>query len=146
MWISFTEATSWTSTIYAKYRAHYVTFSPFVEGGSSIFRISDGTVHGYHDTLARALQPDNAWHFVCMTYDEYTGVARSYLDGIKTGVLTDIPSMSACQKVVLGGDAFQPSYIGRLSGVIIYNHVKSDDEILALFEQFKNEPGFNGSF
>lgn len=146
MWISFPEAISWASTIYAKYKDHYVTYSPFVDGGNSIFRISDGTVHGYHDTLARALQPDNDWHFVCMTYDEYTGIARSYLDGIKTGVLTDIPSMSACQKVVLGGDAFQPSYIGCLSGVILYNHVKSDDDILALFEQFKNEPGFKGNF
>jgi len=146
IWVNSAEAISWSSIIYAKYKGHYVTFSPFVEGGTSIFRISDGTVHGYHDTLARALQPDGGWHFICMTYDEYTGVARSYLDGIKTGVLTDIPSMSACQKVVLGGDAFQPSYQGHLSGLIIYNQVKSDDEILALFEQFQNEPGFNGTF
>lgn len=144
MWIKPTNVTSWTSVFYARYKEHYATYSPYVEGGNSIARISDGTVQGYHDILARALQADGSWHFVCMTYDERSGISRSYLDSVNTGVLTDVPSLPACQSVVFGGDAFQPSYEGYLSGVMIFNQAKSDEEIVELYERFKNEPGFCG--
>jgi len=144
MWINPTKITSWTSVFYAKYKEHYATFSPYVEGGNCIARISDGTVQGYHDILARALQPDGTWHFICMTYDEKSGISRAYLDGINTGVLTDVPSLPACQSVIFGGDAFQPSYEGYLSGVMFFNQAKCDEEIVELYEKFKSEPGFRG--
>lgn len=143
-WVNPTQITSWTSAFYAKYQSHYVTYSPYVEGGCSIFRISDGTFHGWNDMLLRALQPDNSWHFICMTYDEHSGISRSYLDGINGGILTDLPSLPACQNIYLGGDAFQPSYEGYISGLMFFNQAKSDEEISNLYEQFKREPGFAG--
>ncbi|MBE5884114.1 MAG: EAL domain-containing protein [Lachnospiraceae bacterium] len=143
-WINPTNITSWTSAFYAKYQSHYATFSPYVEGGCCIFRISDGTVHGWHDMLARAFQPDNSWHFICMTYDEHSGISRAYIDGINAGILTDLPSLPSCQNIYFGGDSFQPSYEGYLSGVIFFNQPKSDEEITELYEQFKREPGFAG--
>lgn len=143
MWLKPLATSSWTSAFYAKYNKRFATFSPFVLGGYSVFRISDGTVNGYQDIFARQLHQDT-WNFVCMTYDEASGMARSYFDGKNTGVLTDVPALPACRRIVLGGDPFQPSYQGYISGVMFFNQAKSEEEISELYQSFGNEPGFCG--
>jgi len=137
------ESTSWSSALYAKYNKRFISFCPYVIGGVSVFRISDGTVNGYQDILARQLHQDS-WNFICLTYDESSGISRSYLDGKNSGFHTDIPSLPACRRIVLGGDPFQPSFKGYISGVLFFNHAKSEEEIFNLYQTFGNEPGFCG--
>ena len=60
------------------------------------------------------------------------------------GFCTDVPSLPACRQILLGGDPFQPSYKGYISGVIFYENVKSEEEIRDIYQLFCNEPGFDG--
>lgn len=145
MWMKPLKQTSWTSIFYVRYQGGFCTFSPFVVGGYSIFRISEDTdINGFHDALARQI-PQDTWTFVCVTYDHFTEIGKSYINGRKAGIRTDTPSLPACRQILLGGDPFQPSFEGYLSGVTFYEGVKSEDEIQEIYQHFCMEPGFCGS-
>lgn len=145
MWLKPLKQTSWTSIFYVRYQGGFCTFSPFVTGGYSIFRISEDTdISGFHDALARQL-PQDTWTFVCVTYDHFTEIGKSYINGRKAGFRTDTPSLPACRQILLGGDPFQPSFAGYLSGVTFYEDVKSEDEVRDIYQHFCEEPGFCGS-
>lgn len=145
MWLKPLTQTSWTSSIYVRYRGGFCTFSPFVSGGYCIFRISEDTdISGFHDALARQI-PQDIWTFVCVTYDHFTEIGITYINGRKAGFRTDAPSLPACRQILLGGDPFQPSYEGYLSGVTFYEDVKSEDEVWEIYQHFCQEPGFCGN-
>lgn len=145
MWLKPLKQTSWTSSFYVRYQGGFCTFSPFVVGGYSIFRISEDTdINGFHDALARQI-PQDVWTFICVTYDHFTEIGKTYINGRKAGIRTDAPSLPACRQILLGGDPFQPSYEGYLSGVSFYEDVKSEDEIREIYQRFFEEPGFCGS-
>lgn len=145
MWLKPLKQTSWTSSFYVRYRGGFCTFSPFVSGGTSIFRISEDTdINGFHDALARQI-PQNTWTFVCVTYDHFTEISKTYINSRKAGFRTDVPSLPACRQILLGGDPFQPSYEGYLSGVTFYEDVMSEDEVREIYQHFCEEPGFCGS-
>ena len=144
MWLKPLASSSWTSAFYARYKGDFCSFSPYVIGGHNVFRISeDSDVNGFHDILSRQLH-ENAWTFVCLTYDDTSAISRTYINGRKAGYCSDLPSLPACRQILLGGDPFQPSYEGYLSGLIFYNYIKSDEEIAELYQSFCNEPGFLG--
>jgi len=145
MWIKPLQSVSWVSAFYARYQGCFAAFSPFVIGGTSAFRVSeDADVNGFHDIFVRQLQQD-AWGFVCLTYDGASDTNRIYINGRKAGVRVDLPSLSACRQILLGGDPFQPSFEGYMSGLTFYGYVKSEEEIQEMYQQFCKEPGFRGS-
>ena len=82
---------------------------------------------------------------MCITYDDAAAISRIYINGRKAGYCSDLPALPACRQILLGGDPFQPSYEGYLSGLIFYNYIKSEDEIAELYQSFCNEPGFTGA-
>lgn len=144
MWLKPTKSISWTSIFYARYKNSFCSFSPYVIGGHNIYRISEDTdINGFHDILSRQLH-ENAWTFVCITYDDAAAISRTYINGRKAGYCCDLPSLTACRQILLGGDPFQPSYEGYLSGLIFFNYIKSEDEISELYQSFCNEATFNG--
>lgn len=145
MWLKPLVNTSWTSSIYARYQGSFCSFSPYVIGGNSIFRISEDTdINGFHDAIARHI-PKDVWSFVCLTYDDASEISQTYINARKASRRTDVPSLPACRQILLGGDPFQPSYQGYISGLIFYDHVKSEDEITEIYNNFCNEPGFCGT-
>ena len=144
-WLKPLEHSSWTSAFYARYQGGFSSFCPHVVGGNSIFRIyEDNDVYGFHDAFFRQI-PLYTWSFVCLTYDALSEISRTYINGRKTGFLADTPSLTACRQILLGGDPFQPSYRGYVSGVIFFRDVKSDDEIQEIYHNFCEEPEFCGS-
>ncbi len=144
MWLKPTEILSWSSVIFVGCMNTFMTFSPYVVGGVSIFRMCEITdTNGYHDVLVRQL-PKDTWTFVCLTHDEITGVSRVFVEGIYSGMIADVPRLLTRMDVYLGGDRFQPSYQGYMSGLQFYGHVKSADEIKEIYEGFKKEKGFRG--
>lgn len=144
-WLKPLESSSWTSALYARYQGGFSSFCPHVVGGNSIFRIyEDNDVHGYHDAFSRQI-PLHSWTFVSLTYDALSEVSRTYINGRKASFLADTPSLTACRQILLGGDPFQPSYRGYISGVIFCRDVKSDDEIREIYQSFCEEPDFCGS-
>lgn len=144
MWLKPLKNNSWTSSFYARYQGSFCAFSPFIVGGNSVFRISEDTdINGFHDALARQI-PEDTWTFVCFTYDDLLEVSKTYINGRKAGHCFNVPSLPACRQILLGGDPFQPSYRGYLSGLVLYGEVKSEDEIMELYQKFCREPEFCG--
>ena len=145
MWLKPLKSTSWTSSFYARYQGSFCSFSPYVVGGNSIFRISEDTdINGFHDALARQI-PQDVWTFVCITYDNLSEISKTYINGRKAGFRTDAPSLIACRQILLGGDPFQPSYEGYISGIVFYEDVKAEEEIREIYQHFCEEPNFCGS-
>lgn len=144
LWLKPLKSTSWTSAFYARYKNSFCSFSPYVIGGHNIYRISEDTdANGFHDILSRQLH-EKEWTFVCITYDDAAAISRTYINGRKAGYCSDLPALPACRQILLGGDPFQPSYEGYLSGLIFFNYIKSEEEIAELYQSFCNEPGFAG--
>ena len=52
--------------------------------------------------------------------------------------------LAACRQILVGGDPFQPTYQGDVSGLVFYGHVKSDEEIADIYNGFCTEEGFCG--
>ncbi len=144
MWLKPITENAWTSSFYARFAGGFSSFVPFAGSGTSCFRISeDADAHGFSDILSRQIQL-NKWNFVCITYDVGTGVSRSYINGRKTGYTKDVPWFSVCKNILLGGDPFQKSYNGYLSGLIFYNRAKDETEVKELYNEFVESQGFCG--
>lgn len=145
MWIKPYALNSWTSTFYARYKGSFCSFSPYVLGGNNIYRISeDADVNGFHDAISRQI-PENTWSFITITYDDNLDLSRSYINGRKAGYCIDVPALPACRQILIGGDPFQHSFEGCISGLMFFSHVLSDEDIEQLYVEFCNSPGFNGT-
>ena len=143
MWLKPELTSSWSSSIYARYIGGFMSHSPFVIGGNSVFRISeDSDLNGWHDVFSRQIHI-NKWSFVCMTYD--SGVSRYYINGRKCGYKPDIPLLPVCKQIIAGGDPFQDSYKGYMSALIFYDNAMSEDEIKEWYHSFLSEDGFQGA-
>lgn len=144
MWLKPARFHSWTSAVYARFFGGFMSYVPDAGGGNSIFRVSeDADVRGFHDVLGRQLQKEK-WFFICLTFDGAAGALRYYINGRKIGYLTDVPMLPSCKQVLLGGDPFQDSFEGILSGVVFYDNVKAEEEIKEMYEAFLKEEGFAG--
>ena len=100
-------------------------------------------MNGWHDILCRALDL-HKWMMLTVTYDSYSESTRYYMNGIKAGYQVNVPIMYNCIDVMLGGDPFQKSYTGTVSGLIVFDRAQTEDEVSALYQSFVDEPGFKG--
>lgn len=142
MWLKPVNLNSWSSVLYARYVGGFMSYVPYAIGGNSVFRISeDIDLNGWHDILSRQLHTDK-WYFVCMTYNE--GVSRCYINGRKCGFKADVPLLTRCRQVLVGGDPFQESYNGYISALTFFDSAMSEDEIQGWYRQFLEEDGFRG--
>lgn len=144
VWLNPASLNAWTSAVYARYLGGFLSFVPYAGAGNSIFRVNeDAVANGYHDVHGRQIQ-EGKWFFVCLTFDAVAGVTRYYINGRKIGYLVDVPSLPCCKQILLGGDPFQNSYEGLLSGLVFFDNVKSEEQVEVLYEQFLQEEGFQG--
>ena len=144
LWIKPEEFNAWTSLMYVRFMEGFASLVPSVGGGLGVYRIkedNDGT--NWPDTFCRAVALDK-WSFIVVTYDAYTEAVRFFIDGVKAGYRDDVPTLISCREVLLGGDPFQLSYKGYVSGLMVYDTVKTDEEIADLYNSFLREPGFCG--
>ncbi len=144
MWIKPLEMNEWASVLYARYSNGYTSLIPCTVGHSSIFRVyQDGFVNDYHDIQVRMVQR-NKWSFLCISYDATTSVGRLYLNGRLTGVTEEIPRLPVCRQILLGGDPFQQSFQGYVSGLIFCDSAMTELEIQELYRDFCKDSGFTG--
>ncbi len=144
MWLKPIEANFWSSAFFGRYFGGFISFVPHAGGGNAIFRISeDANVMGFHDVITRQALCDR-WTFICVSYNSISQTSCTYINGKKSGFQVDIPVLPACKQIMLGGDIFQPSYHGYISGLKCFDHVKSDSEIWEIYQQFCSEEGFVG--
>lgn len=144
MWLKLTGSNGWSSAFYARYLGGFSSYVPFLADGNSVFRVGeDADISNWHDTLSRQLQ-ENIWYFICITFDALTGTVRYYINGRKSGYLREVPLLPVCKQILIGGDPFQKSYQGYLSGLTFYDNAKSEDEIEAWYKEFLAEEGYVG--
>lgn len=145
LWIRPETAQDWTSVIYMRYLGGFASLVPSLGGGQSIYRISEDIDmnNGWHDTFCRAAAL-HKWCFIAVTYDSFSESICYYINGRKAGYRVDVPTMLSCRQVLLGGDPFQKSYQGSVSALVVYDSVKTSEEIQDLYSSFLEEPGFCG--
>lgn len=144
MWIKPLELNGWTSVLYARYSNGYASLVPCTMDRFSIYRVyQDDFVNDYHDIQVRMIQR-NKWSFLCVSYDATTGVGRLYLNGHLAGVTEEIPRLPACRQILLGGDPFQQSFHGYVSGLIFCDSAMTELEIKDMYRDFCKDSGFAG--
>lgn len=145
LWIKPETGQDWTSVIYMRYLGGFASLVPYLGGGQSIYRISEDIDmnNGWHDTFCRAAAL-HKWCFIAVTYDSFSESICYYINGRMAGYRVDVPTMLSCRQVLLGGDPFQKSYQGCVSALVVYDSVKTSEEIQDLYSSFLEEPGFCG--
>lgn len=144
LWIKPLELNGWSSVLYARYNGGFMSLVPYSPDRSSVYRVhQDDFVNQFHDILIRMVQR-NKWSFLCVTFDAVTGVGRLYLNGRLAGEAEDIPQLPACKEILLGGDPFQQSFRGYVSGLIFCDSVMTETELRDLYNDFCKDPGFMG--
>lgn len=145
MWIKPECPQILTSAIYMRYMGGFASVMPYRRNNvTSTFRIhEDSDVSVWHDASTRSVKP-GTWNHLVVSYDSYNETMRYYINGRKGSTYTGAPVLVNCREVILGGDPFQESFKGAISGLIIYDGVKSDNEVRKLYESFKNVEGFCG--
>lgn len=118
--------------------------SPLAWEGHSDFRIRDSReVNGWYDASACQLQKDLWWHFI-VSYNANTETATTFVNGDVLAVMKEIPTNRYVKRIVLGGDVFQPSFIGNICELVIYNEAKDYDFMQELHESYINNEKFIG--
>ncbi len=144
MWIKPLELNGWSSVLYARYNNGFMSMVPYSPDHSTVYRVhQDNFVAQFHDILVRMVQR-NKWSFLCVTFDAFTCVGRLYLNGRLAGEAEDVPQLPACKQILLGGDPFQKSFRGYVSGLVFCDSVMTETEIGDIYNDFCKDPGFVG--
>lgn len=137
MWIKPKTLYPWACTLYIRYDIGFVTISPLAWEDAADFRIWNSRgVSGWYDVPVPKLK-ENEWTHFTIVYNSKEVVMKAYVNGQLIGSLENVPTNRHAEQVVLGGDAFQPSYNGSLCEVIIYNEVKDDAFVKQLYESYE---------
>ena len=65
-----------------------------------------------------------------------------FINGEATGRLENIPVNRFVNRVMLGGDIFQPSFNGNICELLFYNEVKDYDFIKKLHRSYTEKENF----
>ncbi len=145
MWVKMESVVPWGSIVYMRYAGGFASLIPNAGDGISIFRINeDENVDIWHDVLCRSVEKGK-WNMLTVTYNAYSETSVYYINGRKAGKRLNVPVLSACRQVILGGDPFQKSFHGWISAFMVFESVKTAEEIEKLYQDFLCEPGFVGS-
>ena len=144
MWIYPTEEHSWSCALYVKYETGFFGMIPLAWEGHSSFRIRDSKeVDGWYDTSGCKLQV-NEWSHYVVSYNAKTETAYAYINGELVGALKNVPGNRYAKRIVLGGDVFQPSFIGKICEVTFYNEIRDHDFVYDLHQSYVTRKDFIG--
>lgn len=142
MWLKPEELSFWMSSIYIKFETGFCTIVPLAREGESTTRIRfSKEVGGWYDIFSKALEI-NVWTHYAATYDADTGLLCAYINGEKVGSLENIPTNRYVKWIILGGDVFQPSFVGDICEVKIYNEAKDSEYVKRLYNKYVSGDGF----
>lgn len=145
MWVNADERQLLTSIIYMRYMGGFASVMPYRDPVVCTFRIhEDDNVSVWNDTICRAVDT-NTWNHIAVSFDSYSETMRYYINGRLAETYVGAPTLLSCREVILGGDPYQETFKGRISGLIVYDSSKTKEEIATLYESFKLEDGFCGA-
>lgn len=146
MWFNADILQYWVCTMYIKFESGFLSTIPYSweEEGISDVRIRDSrVVEGWYDIRTAPLSEKTWYHYV-VSYDAKKEIATAYIDGKVAGVLENVPTNRYVKWIILGGDVFQPSFIGRICELTIFNEVKDANFISDLYDSYVNDENFIG--
>ncbi len=144
LWINPEETHFWSAALYVKFESGFCGIIPTAWEGHSDFRIRDSKeVNGWYDLSALQLTIDTWWHFV-ISYNAKTETAIAFINGEVVAILENVPTNRYVKWIILGGDVFQPSFIGRLCELVIYNEAKDYDFVRELHRSYIENKKFIG--
>lgn len=144
MWIHTKTSNPWSSALYVKFESGFMGIVPLAFEGNSVCRIRDSRhVNGWYDVAACSLT-ERAWYHYVMTYNAKTESAMVFINGEPVGHLENVPANRFVNRVVVGGDVFQPSFNGHICELIFYNEVKDYDFIKQLHWSYTQKENFIG--
>ncbi len=147
MWFRAQELQYWVCAMYIKFESGFLSTYPYAwEGeGLSNVRIRDSrTVEGWYDIRTEPLI-DKTWYHYAVSYDAKKETATAYINGKVAGVLENVPTNRYVKWIILGGDVFQPSFIGNICELTIYNEVKDEKFIHELYQSYVTNEKFIGN-
>ncbi|MBR1861552.1 MAG: EAL domain-containing protein [Lachnospiraceae bacterium] len=142
MWIRPKENHMWSSALYVKFETGFCSIIPMSPDSHSDFRIRDSKeVSGWYDLVALTLQ-ENIWYHYTVTYNARTERAISFVNGEVAFIMDNVPTNRFVKLILLGGDVFQPSFVGNICEVVFYNEAKDYDFVAKQHEDYISNPDF----
>lgn len=144
MWIRPEQLIQWTAAMYIRCETGFYSLVPFAWEGHSCFRNHiSSEINGWHDVSAVWLQANYWWHFV-VSYNVRTEIASIIINGEVLGQLKNTPANHLVKLIELGGDIFQPSFVGDICELMIFNEVKDYEFIKELHNSYIMDEKFVG--
>lgn len=142
VWLKPETSHVWTSAVYVKFETGFCSMLPLAWEGYSSFRIRDSkNINGWYDVTAAPLG-EGYWNHYAVSYNAKTDTATAYINGDVVGILENVPTNRYVTQIRLGGDVWQPSYVGKMCELNIYNEVKDHEFIKNLFNSYLSHPDF----
>ncbi len=136
MWIKPESLHPWACALYVRHDIGFATISPLAWEDSSNFRIWNSIgIEGWYDVKGPKLET-GVWTCFAITYNSKTEVMTAFINGEKIGELEKVPTNRHAEQIVIGGDAFQPSFNGCICDLVIYNEVKDEELVKALYNSY----------
>ncbi len=144
MWIRPEKLHQWCAAMYIRYETGFTSLVPYAWEGHSCFRIHySSEINGWHDASALKLRANLWWHFV-VTYNSRTEISTVIINGDVVSRLENAPSNHIAKGIEVGGDIFQPSFVGDICEIVIYNETKDFEFIKEMHEAYVNNEKFVG--
>ncbi|MBE5948393.1 MAG: EAL domain-containing protein [Lachnospiraceae bacterium] len=142
MWIKPETIHAWTAVFYVKFETGFCAIIPYAWDSVSDFRIRDSKeVNGWYDVSSAPLLPNRWVHYVA-TYNAKTESTVTFINGEVVGILQNVPTNRFAKSIIIGGDVFQPSFVGSICELVIYNEPKDFDFISELHQSYVQNPEF----
>lgn len=144
MWIRPRATHFWTSALYIKFETGFCSIVPNAWESHSSFRIRDSKeVNGWYDVSGIQLNENVWWHYV-ISYNAMTETAIAYINGEVVSTLENVPTNRYVKRIVIGGDVFQPSLVGDVCELVIYNEAKDYNFVYNLHQSYVTDKDFIG--
>jgi len=87
---------------------------------------------------------ENTWAHFVVSYNAKTETATAFINGEVVGVRENVPVNRYAKWIMLGGDVFQPSFVGDLCELLVFNEAKDYDFVKKLHENYTGKENFIG--
>lgn len=144
MWIKPIKNIVWSSALYMKFETGFCSVYPLALNSHCDFRIRDSReINGWYDLPARQL-PENKWSQYIFSYNSKTETAIVCINEDVVYMSSNVPANRYVTNIIIGGDIYQPSFVGDICELKFYNEPKDYEFMRSLHDSYINDPKFCG--
>ena len=132
MWVNEEEANLWTSAIYTRFENGFTSIMPRGWEMKGVFRIKADDTEIWHDAGGNdTVMP--GWNHIVATLDAANCISQLYINGQKSALCDYTPDLYVARRVMIGGDVYQPSFVGKIADVRFYNATLTAADVEELY-------------